>query len=63
MSTLKAFLKGKNKEELIEDLKLIQNSLEESGVKTDQQGPKKQEKTKGNNNFLSSLSNKFKSKS
>ena len=50
MSTLKAFLKDKNKEELLDDLKSIQKGLDSSETnktKKDSKDKKKQKNKKG----------------
>jgi len=62
MSTLKQFLKEKNKEELIDDLKQIQKSLDSSETKENKKDKTKKEKSQNKSGFLSSIGNKFKKK-
>jgi len=53
MGTLKAFLKDKNKEELLEDLKSIQKGLDSSESSKNKKKTTKEEKPKTKKGFFS----------
>ena len=53
MSTLKAFLKDKNKEELLEDLKSIQKGLDSSESSKNKKKPTTDKKSQTKKGFFS----------